>query len=161
MRLRDPEREVVLGLPWESRDVEEVFPSPCLRRDIERRSEDVRAESADGLRWMEGRMSFFCLDAGRISSRSTGTPRETRKSRRMRERIQLGGWRGGGATNWDQREALRGVRNMGFSAVSGGRIEMSIVSGGNRASIYGSVAAWISSGESSSAKSRTGWAGFC
>lgn len=33
---------------------------------------------------------------------------------------------------------------------------MSIVSGGKRASINGSVAAWISAGESSSAKSRTG-----
>lgn len=57
-----------------------------------------------------GRISFFCLLAGRISSRSTGTPRETRKRRRMRERIQLGGCKGGGATSWDQREAERSVR---------------------------------------------------
>ncbi len=80
-------------------------------------------------------MSFFCLEAGRISSRSTGTPRETRKRRRIRERIQFGGCRGGGATSWDQREALRGVRNMGFSAVRGGRTEVSIVSEGKRASM--------------------------
>ena len=48
---------------------------------------------------VEGRTSFFCFEAGRISSRSTGTPRETRKRRRMRERFQSGGWRGGGATS--------------------------------------------------------------
>lgn len=59
-------------------------------------------------------MSFFCLDAGRISSRSTGTPRETRKRRRMRERTQLGGCNGGGATSCDQRERLLSVRNIGF-----------------------------------------------
>jgi hypothetical protein len=45
---------------------------------------------------------------------------------------------------------------MGFSAVRGGRTEVSIVSGGKRAFIYSSVAAWISSGESRSEKSRTG-----
>lgn len=38
---------------------------------------------------IDGRMSFFCLDAGKISSRSTGTPRETRKSRRMRDFTQF------------------------------------------------------------------------
>ena len=64
-------------------------------------------------------MSFFCLEAGRISSRSTGTPRETRKRRRMRERTQLGGWRGGGATSCAQREAERGVRKMGFEVSEG------------------------------------------
>lgn len=47
--------------------------------------------------WMDGRISFFCLLAGNISSRSTGTPRETRKRRRIRERSQFGGARGGGA----------------------------------------------------------------
>lgn len=104
------------GFPWESREVLEALPSPCLRRDIEpgiRESVDVRGEMDDGKRFVEGRISFFCFEAGRISSRSTGTPRETRNSRRMRERIQLGGWRGGGATNWDQREALRCVKKMG------------------------------------------------
>lgn len=45
---------------------------------------------------MSGRMSFFCLLGGRISSRSTGTPRLIRKSRRMRDWVQFGGWRGGG-----------------------------------------------------------------
>ena len=64
-------------------------------------------------------MSFFCLEAGRISSRSTGTPRETRKRRRMRERTQFGGWSGGGATSCAQREAERGVRKMGFDVSEG------------------------------------------
>lgn len=57
-------------------------------------------------------MSFFCFDAGRISSRSTGTPSETRNRRRIRERTQFGGCRGGGATSWDQSERLRSVRKM-------------------------------------------------
>jgi hypothetical protein len=117
---------------------------------------ELRGEPEGGFKFMEGRISFFCLDAGRISSRSTGTPSETRNRRRIRERIQFGGWRGGGATSWDQSEALLGVWNMGFSAVRGGRTEVSIVSGGKRAFIYGPVAAWISSGESKSEKSRTG-----
>lgn len=60
-------------------------------------------------RLMEGRTSFFCLEAGRISSRSTGTPRDTRKSRRMRDLTQFCGWRGGGATSWDHRERERSV----------------------------------------------------
>lgn len=62
---------------------------------MERESVEVRGPE----RMVEGRISFFCLDAGRISSRSTGTPRDTRKRRRIRERIQLGGWRGGAATS--------------------------------------------------------------
>ena len=36
-----------------------------------------------------GRTSFFCFEAGRISSRSTGTPRETRKRRRIRDLTQF------------------------------------------------------------------------
>ena len=135
--------------------MEDALPSLCLRRES-RESVELRGEPEGGFKFMEGRISFFCLDAGRISSRSTGTPSETRNRRRIRERIQFGGWRGGGATSWDQSEALLGVRNMGFSAMRGGRTEVSIVSGGKRAFIYSSVAAWISSGESRSEKSRTG-----
>lgn len=92
-------------LPWESTEVEDVLALGDFRRDKEI---DVRGEMG-----VDGRMSFFCLEAGRISSRSMGTPRETRKSLRMRERIQFGGWRGGGATSWDHREALREVKNVG------------------------------------------------
>lgn len=132
-------------MPCESTDVVEPLPSPCLSRAIERESVEVLGEPDGGFKFMEGRMSFFCLDAGRISSRSTGTPRDTRKRRRIRERIQLGGWRGGGATSCDQREALLGVVKIGFSTETRGSLEVSIESGGKRASTYGPVAALISS----------------
>jgi hypothetical protein len=58
-----------------------------------------RRESRDERGEREGRISFFWDEAGRISSRETGMPRLTRKRRRMRDRIQFGGWRGGGATS--------------------------------------------------------------
>ena len=60
-------------------------------------------------RSIEGRTSFFCFEAGRISSRSTGTPRDTRKRRRIRDFTQFWGCSGGGATSWDQRERERSV----------------------------------------------------
>lgn len=123
---------------------------------MERESVEFRGEPEGGLRFMDGRMSFFCLDAGRISSRSTGTPSETRNRRRILDRIQFGGCNGGGATSCDQREALRGVRNMEFSAEIGGRTDVSIVSGGKRAFMYGSAAVRMSSGESRSSKFNTG-----
>ena len=69
---------------------------------------------------MEGRMSFFCFDAGNISSRSTGTPKDTRKRRRMRDRTQYGGCKGGGATSCDHKERLRSVRNIELCSESGG-----------------------------------------
>lgn len=53
---------------------------------------------------ISGRMSFFCLEGGRISSRSTGTPRLIRKSRRIRDCVQLGGCRGGGVMSCFHRE---------------------------------------------------------
>lgn len=67
--------------------------SPALRRErgVERESVELRGEFEAGFRFVEGRMSFFCLEAGRISSRSTGTPRDTRKRRLILERIQFGG----------------------------------------------------------------------
>lgn len=61
---------------------------------------------------MDGRTSFFCLDAGRISSKSTGTPRETRNRRRIRDLTQFWGWSGGGATSCDHRERERSVLKM-------------------------------------------------
>lgn len=128
-------------------------------RDVERREEvDVRFWSRDcGLeedlrfldlevgselgavvlvsRFMEGSTSFFCLEAGRISSRSTGTPRETRKRRRMRDLVQFGGWRGGGATSWDQRESERSVVKMEELVTgSGGGNEEASDALGNRVS---------------------------
>ena len=118
------------GLPCVSTDVEDVLPSPCFRRDADadRESEDVRGELAE--RCSEGRTSFFCFDLGRISSRSTGTPRETRNRRRVRERIQSGGERGGGATSCDHRDAERGFIKMDASLGSGGSVGVVVVSGG-------------------------------
>jgi hypothetical protein len=63
-----------------------------------------------------GKINFFCLpEDGRISSKSTGTPRLTRNSRRMRERTQLDGCNGGGATSWDHKDADLGVRKSEFA----------------------------------------------
>lgn len=109
-----------VDLPCESTDVLDAFVPSRRSRESERRApsaddEDTRREPDELAGRSEGRTSFFCLEAGRISSRSTGTPSETRKSRRMRDRIQSGGWSGGGATSCDQREALRGVRKTGLS----------------------------------------------
>lgn len=107
---------------------------------------------------VDGRMSFFCLEAGSISSRSTGTPSETKKSRRMRERTQLGGCKGGGATSCDHRERLRSVRKIeGFSSTEddGKATEFWVV--GNTSSKYGSVAVMKLSKELSPLKSSTGF----
>lgn len=94
-----------------STDVEEAF-APVLpsarRRERDLDSDELRGDEDGGI-LREGRTSFFCLEAGRISSRSTGTPRETRNRRRVRERIQSGGARGGGATSCDHRDAERSV----------------------------------------------------
>lgn len=85
------------GLPCESTDVDEAFPSPWFSLVADRKSLDPLGEAA-GI-FSDGNTSFFCFDAGRISSKSTGTPRETRNRRRVRERIQSGGAKGGGATS--------------------------------------------------------------
>lgn len=97
-----------------SRDVEDVFSCLSLIRDPFLRPSDGEFESPRS--FDEGRISFFCLEAGRISSKSTGTPKETKNRRRIRERIQFGGCKGGGATSCDHRDRLRSVRNIeGFS----------------------------------------------
>lgn len=83
-------------------------------------------------RSIDGRISFFCFEAGRISSRSTGTPSDTRKSRRMRDLTQFCGWRGGGATSWDQRESERSVLKIAEESgtgSTGGRESRSWVEG--------------------------------
>ena len=53
------------------------------------RDNEPAAVDLDPSMLMDGRMSFFCFDAGKISSRSTGTPRETRKRRRIRDLTQF------------------------------------------------------------------------
>lgn len=104
---------------------------------------------------MDGSTSFFCLEAGNISSKSTGTPSDTRNRRRIRDRIQSGGCRGGGAANCDQREALLGLKKIGLSFGGDGSSGISCTSGENRASRYGSVAVRISS-ESRPSRSNIG-----
>lgn len=134
------------------------MPSPCLSRAtpllLPRTSLDPRGDEED-VRFNDGRMSFFCFDAGRISSRSTGTPRETRNRRRVRERIQSGGARGGGATSCDQRDAERGLIKTEESLGSTCGVGMLSISGGYKVLIKSSVALSISSWPRSS-KSGTG-----
>jgi hypothetical protein len=69
-------------------EVVDAFASDCLRRAAEPFRGSFECEESEGV---NGSTSFFCFEAGRISSRSTGTPRETRNNRLIRERVQLGG----------------------------------------------------------------------
>ena len=112
-------------------------------------------------RLMSGRTSFFCLEGGRISSRSTGTPKETRKRRRMRDCVQLGGWRGGGVTSCFQRERERSEGKMGDvweTGGGGGRDERcSSVLEGKMRSRCCWVAASRSGREERASKSISGW----
>ena len=90
-----------------STDVVEALASVCFSRAMEPFRRSLRFdESAE----VNGRTSFFCFDAGRISSRSTGTPRDTKKSRLIRDRVQLGGCKGGGSTSCVQSDKERSVR---------------------------------------------------
>ena len=82
-------------------------------------SEDSRGDKE--VICIDGNTSFFCLEAGNISSRSMGTPRDTRNKRRIRDRSQFGGCSGGGATNWAHSEALLSVRNIELSRGSSSR----------------------------------------
>lgn len=86
-------------------------------------------------RSIDGRTSFFCFDAGKISSRSTGTPRETRNRRRIRDLTQFCGCSGGGATSCDQREMERSVWKMAEAlsiGSTGGREVVSLEWGKSR-----------------------------
>lgn len=143
----------------ESTDVVDAFsPSRLTRpRASLRPSDEGRGDFSPGM-WMEGRISFFCFEAGRISSRSTGTPRDTRKSRRMRERTQSGGCNGGGATSCVHSDLLRSVRNI--DRASSADADMLGISDneGYMSLMYGCVAVIISSSESRSSKFRTGCA---
>lgn len=56
----------------------------------------------------------------------------------MRDRIQSGGARGGGATSWDQSDADRGVRKIEDSLERGGKVGRSSCSGGKRSAKKGS-----------------------
>ena len=87
----------------ESTDVFEAFSLFTRSSALLRPSDDGRGDLSPDM-FIEGRMSFFCFEAGKISSRSTGTPSETRKSRRILERTQSGGCSGGGATSCVHKE---------------------------------------------------------
>ncbi len=128
----------------ESIDAADPFCCFNLAREpLGRPSDDGRGERESLWRCVEGRTNFFCLLAGRISSRSTGTPRDTRNRRRMRERTQFGGCKGGGATSCDQSERLRSVRKTDvlsemFFAGWGSKLSCDVR--GKRSSRYISVA---------------------
>ena len=117
-----------VGEEVESKDAVELFSSRRRAIDPFRRSfgrGDCDARRPSG----EGRTNFRCFEAGSISSRSTGTPRDTRNSRRMRERTQSGGCRGGGAMSWFQRSRERSESSEGGSAkvLAEGRLEWAVV----------------------------------
>ena len=84
-------------VPALSMEVEDALS--CFRRTLEPVRCPSTGEGEPLRRCIDGRMSFFCFEAGRISSRSTGTPNDTRNNRRMRDRTQFGGCSGGGATS--------------------------------------------------------------
>ena len=141
-----------------SREAEDAFSCFSLIRDPFRRPSDGDFESLRKL--VDGKISFFCLEAGSISSKSTGTPRETKNSRRIRDRTQFGGCKGGGATSCDHKERLRSVRNIEYFSGSGddwgeGGEDKTLVLG-NNSSRYGLLAAIKSSNESSPLKSSNG-----
>lgn len=74
----------------ESTDAVDAFSLFTLPRGPLRSSAEGLGDFSPGI-CIEGRISFFCFEAGRISSRSTGTPSETRNNRRIRDRTQSGG----------------------------------------------------------------------
>lgn len=92
----------------------------------------------DGSKLISGSISFFCLEGGNISSKSTGTPRLTRKSRLIRDWVQLGGWSGGGVTSCFQRERERSEGKIGdesgIGSCCGNDSSISRVDVGNMAS---------------------------
>src|ERR1700730_15589602 len=70
--------------------------------------------------FVDGRTSFFFLpEAGRISSKLTGMPRETRKRRRIRDRFQSGGLRGTGSASWVHSDIALSL----FSGSIGGSVD--------------------------------------
>lgn len=115
-------------------DVVESFcgfvASPCFAFAF------VRIDVLESSGLIEGSISFFCFDAGNISSRSTGTPRDTRNRRRIRDLTQFGGCNGGGATNCDHKESERSLLKMAVESGIGsnGGKEGTVLVSGNRVS---------------------------
>lgn len=136
---------LLLLLPDESRLILESF---CpLIRDIAPfaplESIDPRGDRSDD-KCIDGKMSFFCLLAGNISSRSTGTPKDTRKSLRIRDLSQSGGANGGGATSCEYNDKLRSDKNL-LGGSSGADWEDRLAASGNNLFIYGCIASLRSS----------------
>lgn len=144
-----------LGAPvFESIEVEESFASPCRRRS--RAFVDARGD----VRLMFGSTRRFCFEGGNISSRSTGTPSETRNSLRILLRVQFGGCIGGGCTSCchsesdlsDKKGELLDMSNGGID--EGGGVEL-----GKMASRYGVVSSSTSAADRSSLRSKGGCQG--
>lgn len=135
----------------ESIEVEESFASPCLMRS--RAFVDARGD----VRLMFGSTRRFCFDGGRISSRSTGTPSDTRNSLRILLRVQFGGCIGGGCTSCCQSERDRSERKGELLDMSKGGIDDGgVVESGKIASRYGVVRSCSSDADRSSLRSRGG-----
>ena len=80
--------------------------------------------------FVEGRTSFFFLpEAGRISSRLTGMPNETRKRRRIRDRFQSGGLSGTGAASWFHSDIARSLLSGSIGASGEGESSVGSVEG--------------------------------
>lgn len=141
-----PRDRFAFGAPVrESSEVVESFPGASFNLSIA-----VEGRGLVESKPMDGRMRRFCLLGGSISSRSTGTPRDTRKRRRMRERVQLGGCIGGGETSCCQSDKERSERKgcgRSGAPVEGG--ESTGLELGRIALMYGLMASVISSAERS------------
>lgn len=107
-----------------------------------------------------GNINFFCLEGGRISSRSTGTPRLIRNKRRIRDCVQFGGCRGGGVMSCFHRDRDRSLGNIGESEGMGSgvvRVDLySDVVVGNMVSRCDWVLDKISGNDKSASKSTNG-----
>lgn len=110
-----PCRLSFFGAPvLESMDVDESLAPSCRRRS------SWAVEARGDVRLMFGNTRRFCLEGGKISSRSTGTPKDTRNNRRILLRVQFGGCIGGGDTSCCQSESERSERKGELFVMSSG-----------------------------------------
>ena len=105
-------------------------------------------------RLMLGRTRRFCLEGGNISSRSTGTPSETRNRRRIRLLVQFGGAIGGGWRSCCHNESDRSEGKAVPVMSEGADCAVVDLESGNIMSRYGSIEESISVGV---AKFNEGW----
>lgn len=142
-----------------SKDAVESFAACCFSRATEPILSD--SDLRDGSRLMSGSTSFFCFEGGNISSRSTGTPRLTKKSRLIRDWVQLGGCKGGGVTSCFHKDRDLSEGNIGDAlSIGGGAGKLACASSvleGNMASRCCCVAARRSGRSESASKSINGY----